>query len=289
MTAAGPPEGAPVAEVRSLSKEYRALSLAGWRRFLAVDGVSFAAARGEVLGLLGPNGGGKTTTMKCLLGLLRPSGGEARLFGRPPSELAARARVGYLPEESPFPAFLRVEAALAFYGALAGLSRRERRARAGALLDRVGLSEARRKRVGELSKGMLRRFGLAQALIGDPELLVLDEPTSGLDPLGVRDFRALVREQRARGKTVIVSSHQLADMEQICDRVALLHRGRLVAEGPVADLLAREGLPPPRPSGLETFFFRAIEEKAELGPGGGCGQAGARAGGAAGPGAGHAR
>jgi ABC-2 type transport system ATP-binding protein len=249
---------AAVAEVRGLSKEYRSFFCR--RRFLAVSGVSFAAREGEILGLLGPNGGGKTTTMKCLLGLLRPTAGTIALFGRPPADLAARARIGYLPEESPFPGFLRLEAALDFYGALARVPRRERRTRVPSLLERVGLLDARRRRVSELSKGMLRRFGLAQALIGEPDLLVLDEPTSGLDPIGTRDFRALLLERRARGKAAIVSSHQLADMEQVCDRVVLLHRGRLVAEGPLGALLRREGLSEPRPSALETFFFRAVED-----------------------------
>lgn len=246
-----------VVEVAGLVKEYR--SLLGRRRFLAVAGVSFGAARGEVVGLLGPNGSGKTTTLKCLLGLLRPSAGTVRLFGRPPADPAARARLGYLPEESPFPAFLRLDAALDFYARLAGVPRRERRARGAALLERVGLGEARRKKIAELSKGMLRRFGLAQALVGEPDLLVLDEPTSGLDPLGTRDLRALILEQRARGRTALISSHALAEMEQVCDRVALLHRGTLIADGPVAALLEREGLPEPAPSALERFFFRKVE------------------------------
>jgi ABC-2 type transport system ATP-binding protein len=258
MAVPGGDPGESVVEVAGLVKEYR--SLFGRRRHRAVDGVSFAAGRGEVLGLLGPNGSGKTTTMKCLLGLLRPSAGAVRIFGRPPADLAVRARLGYLPEESPFPSFLRLDAALDFYARLARVPRRERRARVGALLERVGLGDARRRRISELSKGMLRRFGLAQALVGEPELLVLDEPTAGLDPLGTRDFRALLREQRARGATVVVSSHELAEVEQVCDRVALLHRGRLVAEGRLDALLAREGLPEPRASALETFFFRALGE-----------------------------
>ena len=247
MGSLSPPR--PVVEVCDLVKDYRrAFSR---RRFRAVDGVSLAAGPGEVLGLIGPNGGGKTTILKCLLGLLRPTSGVVRLFGLSPEEPEARARLGYLPEESPFPRVLNVEEALAFYACLAGIGRRERRVEVPRLIERVGLREARKRRIAELSKGMARRFGLAQALVGDPELIVLDEPTSGLDPLGTREFCALVAEERLRGRTVLFSSHRIADTERTCDRVALIHRGRLVAHGPIQAIAGADG--------LEAFFFRSIE------------------------------
>jgi ABC-2 type transport system ATP-binding protein len=248
-------------EVAGLRKEYRRLF--GLRRHLAVDGVSLSVPAGAITAIVGPNGGGKTTTIKCILGLLRPSAGEVRIFGRPPTDLAARARLGYLPEESPFPAFLKVGAALRFYAELARVPRAERGRRADDLLERVGLGDARARRVGELSKGMLRRFGLAQALVGRPDLLVLDEPTSGLDPFGVRDFRAIVDEERRRGAAVLLSSHLLADVEKVCDRVILFHGGRVLAQGALAELLggrngeARES--------LESFFFRTVEGSAKGG------------------------
>ncbi len=243
-------ESEPPVAVRGLVKEYRRWF--GLRRRLAVDGVSFTAPPASVTAIVGPNGGGKSTTMKCLLGLLRPTRGDVRLFGRPPSDLAARARLGYLPEESPFPPFLRLEAALRFYAELGKVPRAERGARAGELLERVGLAWARGARVGELSKGMLRRFGLAQALVARPEVLVLDEPTSGLDPFGVRDFRAIVEAERARGTAVLLSSHLLADVEKVADRVVLFHRGKILADGALAEVTDGAG-------GLEAAFFRAVE------------------------------
>jgi ABC-2 type transport system ATP-binding protein len=254
-------EDAPPVSVEGLEKEYR--SLLGRRRHLAVRGVGFEVPRGSVTALVGPNGGGKTTTLKCLLGLLRPSAGRVAIFGRPPTDPSARARLGYCPEESPFPGFLGLDAALGFFAELAGVPRRERAARCGALLERVGLLAARARRIRELSKGMLRRFGIAQALVGAPDLLVLDEPTSGLDPLGVRDVRAILDEERRRGAAVLLSSHLLADVEKIADRLLLMHEGRLVARGTLDELLG-----PPREEGggraepLERFFFRRVEEGA---------------------------
>jgi len=244
----------PAISVSALVKEYR--RFLGLRRFRAVDSVSFAVPRGSVTALLGPNGSGKTTTLKCILGLLRPTAGEVRLLGRPPRDPEARARLGYLPEESPFPSFMKLEPALAFYAELGRVPRRERRPRAAALLEQVGLGTARDRRIGELSKGMLRRFGLAQALIARPDVLVLDEPTSGLDPFGLRDFREILEAERARGTAVLVSSHLLADVERTCDRVVLLSAGRVRAEGPLPELLAASG---GAREPLETFFFRTID------------------------------
>ncbi len=249
---ASPPDAAPPAiRIAGLVKEYR--SWLGRRRVRALDGITFHVPRGEVVGLLGPNGGGKTTTLKCLLGFLRPTAGEVEVLGRPPTDLAARARLGFLPEESPFPGFLRLEAGLDFFGALARVPRRERRERIPRLLERVGLADARRRRLDELSKGMARRFGIAQALIGEPELLILDEPTSGLDPLGMRDFGRLLAELRAAGLTVLLSSHQLGQVETVCDRAAVLHRGKLLAFDPVPAIVAASG-----EKTLEAAFLRLV-------------------------------
>jgi len=254
------PHATPIA-VRDLVKEYRPLlgGLLGGRRHTAVRGVSFEVPRGAITAIVGPNGGGKTTTIKCLLGLLRPSAGEVRLFGRPPWDPAARARLGYCPEESPFPGFLALGPALRFFAELAGVPRAERARRADALLERVGLGDARARRISELSKGMLRRFGIAQALVGAPDLLILDEPTSGLDPFGVRDVRALLDEERARGTAVLLSSHLLADIEKVADRLLLLHRGALVAEGTLDALLGPKGPDGARRESLERFFFQTVD------------------------------
>jgi ABC-2 type transport system ATP-binding protein len=262
--------GGAAIRVSGLVKDY--CSLFGLRRHRALDGISFAVERGEVVGLVGPNGGGKSTTMKCLLGFLRPTRGEIAVLGHPPGHLAARRDTGYLPEESPFPGVLTGASGLDFYGALAGLARRDRRERAAWLLERVGLAGAARQRLATYSKGMLRRFGLAQAVLAEPALLILDEPTSGLDPLGARELRGLIAEERARGASVLLSSHHLSELEHICDRVVLLHRGAIALEGRLQDLLPGRGAVGPaadraagaealdgrEPRTLEELFFAAI-------------------------------
>lgn len=226
----------PVFEASGLRKVFR--DFWGRPRTVAVDGVSLRAAPGEVVGLLGPNGSGKSTTIKMLLGLLRPSAGSVRLFGRDPREPAARARVGYLPELSNLHKFLTPRETLAYYAGLFDLPAAVRRERIGALLERVGLGGAGADRpVGEFSKGMARRVGLAQALINDPEFVVLDEPTSGLDPIGRREVKDLVLELGRSGKTVLLSSHLLSEVADVCSRVAILADGRVRAEGRLADLL----------------------------------------------------
>ena len=226
----------PVLEADGLRKVFR--DFWGRPRTVAVDGLSLRAAPGEVVGLLGPNGSGKSTTIKMLLGLLRPSAGRARLFGRDPRDPAARARVGYLPELSNLHRFLTPRETLAYYAGLFDMPAAVRRKRIGALLERVGLGGKGADRpVGEFSKGMARRVGLAQALLNDPELVVLDEPTSGLDPIGRREVKDLIIDLGRMGKTVLLSSHLLAEVSDVCSRVAILAGGRVRAEGRLADLL----------------------------------------------------
>jgi ABC-2 type transport system ATP-binding protein len=230
-------EAVPALEARELSKIYR--DFWGRPRVLALDSLNLAVRRGEVFGLLGPNGSGKTTSAKLFLGLLWPSGGQARLLGASPWDVEVKSRVGYLPEESYFYKFLSARETVEFYARLFGMPRAARRSRAAELLAQVGLSGAADRRLSEYSKGMLRRVGLAQALVNDPELVVLDEPTSGLDPVGTRQVKDLVLELRRRGRTVVLNSHLLADMEDVCDRVAILHAGKLCRMGALDELLER--------------------------------------------------
>jgi ABC-2 type transport system ATP-binding protein len=203
---------------------------------VAVDGLSLDVEQGEVFGFLGPNGAGKTTTVKMLLGLVRPTAGQASVLGQPPGEPAAMRRVGFLPEHFRFPAWLTAEGLLDSHGRLYGLTRDERTERIPALLQRVGLGERARSRIGEFSKGMSQRLGLAQALIGDPELVFLDEPTSGLDPLGRRLVRDIIRGLGERGVTVFLNSHLLGEVEATCHRVAIINRGRVVRMGSQLEL-----------------------------------------------------
>lgn len=211
----------------------------GRPRVQALHPLSLQVARGQVYGLLGPNGSGKTTTIKLLLGLLQPSGGNAFVFGRNPGDRAAQHRLGYLPEETYLYRFLNAPETLAFYGRLFGLDAKTLRQRSDRLIEQVGLGHARNRRLGEYSKGMARRLGLAQALINDPDLVILDEPTSGLDPLGTAEVKDLIVSLKEQGKTVLLCSHLLADVEDVCDRIAILYRGRLCEEGAVDDLLVR--------------------------------------------------
>ena len=204
----------------------------------AVEGIDFDVKRGEVFGLLGPNGSGKSTTVKMLLGLLYPSGGRISVFGHSPRHVQTKSRIGYLPEESYLYRYLNSEETVDFFGSLFHIDSKERRVRAEQLIEMVGLENARRRHVGEFSKGMQRRIGLAQALINDPDLIVLDEPTSGLDPLGCREIKDLILTLAERGKTVILSSHLLADVEDVCDRAMILYGGRVQAIGTMKELLS---------------------------------------------------
>ena len=205
----------------------------------AVDEMDLEVHRGEVFGLLGPNGSGKSTTVKMLLGLLYPTRGRLSVFGESPRVVKIKARIGYLPEESYLYRYLDSNETLDFFGRLFDLEGPTRTERIEQLLDMVGLTQARRRRVGEFSKGMSRRIGIAQALINDPDLIILDEPTSGLDPLGCREVKELIQNLSRRGKTVLLSSHLLSDVEDVCDRVAILYNRHIQAQGPIKELLAR--------------------------------------------------
>jgi ABC-2 type transport system ATP-binding protein len=206
-------------------------------RNVAVDHLTLTVPRGEIFGYLGPNGAGKTTSVKMLLGLVRPSGGQARLLGRPLGDLAARRAIGFLPEQFRFHEWLKAGEFLDFHGQLYGLPPAERRRRIPEVLALVGLESRMHDRLRTFSKGMLQRVGLAQALINDPELVFLDEPTSALDPLGRRDVRDLIRTLKARGTTVFLNSHLLTEVEMVCDRVAFVHRGRVAHLSPIDELL----------------------------------------------------
>jgi ABC-2 type transport system ATP-binding protein len=222
--------------VRGLTKVFK--DFWGRPKARAVDNVDFEVRRGEVFGLLGPNGSGKSTTVKMLLGLLNPTRGHIEVFGKSPRHVLTKQRIGYLPEESYLYRFLDSEETLDFFGNLFSLRPEERKQRAEQLLEMVGLNAARLRAVGEFSKGMQRRIGLAQALINDPDLVILDEPTSGLDPIGCREVKDLILALARRGKTVILSSHLLSDVEDVCDRVVIYYGGRIQAQGTLKELLS---------------------------------------------------
>ena len=227
---------AAVLEVQDLRKEFVSGFLR--RRTVAVDGISFSVEPGEVFGFLGPNGAGKTTTMKMLMGLIHPTSGKATILGSEVGDLEAKRRIGYLPENPYFYDYLSATEYLHMIGRIYGLDRAARAKRADELLERVGLAMAKKRAMRSYSKGMLQRVGLAQALVGDPELVVLDEPMSGLDPIGRREVRELIEELRDRGKTVFFSTHILADANLLCDRVAIIVKGKLRDVGLLGELLS---------------------------------------------------
>lgn len=230
----------PAVETQHLTKHFKDF----WQRIsvTAVRDVSIRVPAGSIFGLLGPNGSGKTTTLKLLTGLLNPSEGCVTILGGSPRQKATRRRLGYLPETDGLYGYLSARENLLFYAGLFGLSRKDARRRANELLETTGLTKAAERPVGEFSKGMKRRIGLAQALLNQPDLLILDEPTAGLDPAGCRHIKALLRTMAAAGKTVIVSSHLLADIEDICDAVCILHSGRVIASGPLCEMLEKRDL-----------------------------------------------
>jgi ABC-2 type transport system ATP-binding protein len=228
--------GEVVISVRGLTKVFK--DFWGRPKARAVDNVDFEVRRGEVFGLLGPNGSGKSTTVKLLLGLLHPTKGRIEVFGHSPRHVATKSRIGYLPEESYLYRYLNSRETLDFFGNLFELSAADRRKRSEQLLEMVGLSQAHLRAVGEFSKGMQRRIGLAQALINDPDLVILDEPTSGLDPIGCREVKDLIVALARRGKTVILSSHLLSDVEDVCNRVVIYYGGKIHAMGTLKELLA---------------------------------------------------
>jgi len=234
---ANPKSDEIVVSIRGLTKVFK--DFWGRPKARAVDNVDFDVRRGEVFGLLGPNGSGKSTTVKLLLGLLYPTKGHIEVFGHSPRHVQTKSRIGYLPEESYLYRYLNSRETLDFFGNLFHLDKNDRNSRAEQLLEMVGLSQTRTRAVGEFSKGMQRRIGLAQALINDPDLVILDEPTSGLDPIGCREIKDLIVALARRGKTVILSSHLLADVEDVCDRVVIYYGGRVQAMGTLQDLLAK--------------------------------------------------
>ncbi|MEM8946406.1 MAG: ABC transporter ATP-binding protein [Planctomycetota bacterium] len=237
-----------VVQTRSLSKVYR--DFWGRQKVRALKALDLEVHRGEVFGLLGPNGSGKTTTIKLLLGLLFPTSGEALIFGKNSTDVGKNERLGYLPEESYLYRFLNAEETLDFYARLFDMEPAVRQERVDALIKQVGLDKARKRQLQEYSKGMTRRIGLAQALINNPELILLDEPTSGLDPLGTREMKDMILRLKDEGKTVIMCSHLLADVQDVCDRIAILHQGELKELGRVDELLTVADVTQIRATGL---------------------------------------
>jgi ABC-2 type transport system ATP-binding protein len=229
---------APAVEIRNLVKEFKT----SFRRkpLRAVDDVSIRIMPGEVYGLIGPNGSGKSTTMKALLGLVAPSSGQCSIYGRDSLKVDSRDEVGFLPENPYFYKHLSGAETLRFYGKLCGLGGRKLEDRVGELLALVDLEGARDRRLGGYSKGMLQRIGLAQALVQEPRLVILDEPTAGVDPLGSRQIRDLILKLRERGITVFLCSHLLEQVQEVCDRVGIIFRGKMVREGKLEDLIAIE-------------------------------------------------
>lgn len=245
------PPGEVIIELRDVRKEYPT----GWGgSILALDNVSFEVYRGEIFGLVGPNGSGKTTTLKLILGLIFPTAGEIKVFGSSPLDIEVKNRIGFLPDGPYFYDFLNADELLDFYGRLFGYGKAERRERIEELLDLVGMKRFRRMPLRNYSKGMMQRIGLAQALINDPDLLLLDEPTTGIDPIGAHDIKQLMLKLREQGKTIFLCSHLLADVQMICDRVVILNLGRVVRKGTVKELL--------EPTSVTEIVARNVNEEA---------------------------
>ena len=234
----------PTFELRSVTKTYGARD--------AVCGLDLQLEEGHTLGLLGPNGAGKTTTLRLLLGFCQPTEGDVWLRGRDPLDPGSRLQLGYLPEQLSLPGAMTVERLLRFHASLAGVETSAQNEQVYEILDRVGLADRTRDRIENLSKGLRQRVGFAQALLGNPSLLLLDEPTSGLDPIGIRDARGWIDDMRSRGCAVLISSHVLSEVEQLCDQVAILHEGRLAASGAMTEVL-RPG------ETLEDAFVRVVQ------------------------------
>jgi ABC-2 type transport system ATP-binding protein len=224
-----------VIETHNLTKVYR--DFWGRQKVRALKALDLEVRRGEIFGLLGPNGSGKSTTIKLLLGLLFPTSGRALVFDKDATDVRKNDRIGYLPEESYLYKFLNAEETLDFYGRLFNMTSGERRKRVDELIDQVKLNWARKRQLKEYSKGMTRRIGLAQALINDPDLILLDEPTTGLDPIGTREMKDLILQLKDEGKTVLLCSHLLPDIQDVCDRIAILHQGELKELGRIDQLL----------------------------------------------------
>ncbi|TVQ61123.1 MAG: ATP-binding cassette domain-containing protein [Phycisphaerales bacterium] len=255
----GDPKGnaRPVVACQRLTKTFKDFWMRDRAR--AVDGVDFEIRPREIFGLLGPNGSGKSTTIKMILGLLRPTSGRLAVFGKPANDVSIKKRIGYLPEESYLYPFLNARETLDYYAKLFEIDARTRTRRIDELLDMVGLTAAQHRPVREYSKGMQRRIGLAQALINDPDLLILDEPTTGLDPLGTRQVKDLILELGRRGKTVLLSSHLLADVEDCVDRMVILYGGKIRSAGNASELLVRQGRTTIETEDLDDATIAAID------------------------------
>ena len=247
-----------VLEVLELTKVFK--DFWGRRSVKAVNALNFDIRQGEVFGLLGPNGSGKTTCVRIVLGLLFPTAGAVRLFGKSPRNVDVKKRIGYMPEDSHLYPYLNAEETLDFYGRIFKIPGPERARRVSALIDMVGLRRARRRPVGQYSKGMARRIGLAQALINDPDFIILDEPTTGLDPIGTHEIKELICTLRERGKTVLLCSHLLSDVEEICDRVAILYGGKRRAIGGVEELLTAHDVTQIRAPRLDEATVQKVVE-----------------------------
>lgn len=243
---------AAVIETDRLTKVFK--DFWGRPKIKALDSLSIRVEKGEVFGLIGPNGSGKTTTFKMLLGLLFPTSGTATLLGKPPTDVSVKARLGFLPEESYLYRFLNADETLDFFGRLFNLDRATRKKRTDELIETFGLGAARKRPLREYSKGMVRRVSFAQTLINDPEVIILDEPTSGLDPISSRQMKDLILDLKRKGKTILLSSHLLADVQDICDRLAILYQGQVRKYGAVRDILVlRDSV---------TMTFKELSEEA---------------------------
>lgn len=243
----------PVIRVEDLVVEYATRGALAVR---AVDGISFQVASGECVGFIGPNGAGKSSTIKCLMGFLFPKSGSVEVFGRPAGTVESKLRIGYLPEVTVYYPFLKGEELLRLYGGLHRVSRDALKKRVPEILDRVGLgAEAGRRLIRTYSKGMQQRLGIAQALIAEPDCLIFDELNSGLDPVGRHDLRRVLLDLKAQGATIFFSSHELHEVEALCDRVVAIHRGRVLFDMPTSELVAASG-----DAGIEEYFMQQLQE-----------------------------
>ncbi|MEC7565200.1 MAG: ABC transporter ATP-binding protein [Planctomycetota bacterium] len=258
MSTSAEQRGEVIIETRNLTKTYK--DFWGRSKVHALKALDMEVRRGEIFGLLGPNGSGKSTTIKLLLGLLFPTSGEALVFGKDSADVSKNERIGYLPEESYLYKFLNAEETLDFYGRLFNMSAGRRKRRIRDLIKLIDLDWAKRRQLKEYSKGMTRRIGLAQALINDPELIVLDEPTTGLDPIGTREMKDLIVRLRDQGKTILMCSHLLADVQDVCDRIAILHQGELKELGAVQNLLSVQDITQIQAKNLKPETEQAIRE-----------------------------
>ncbi len=248
----------PAIRIQGLTKDF-SVGMRGVK-LRAVDDLNLEIGDNEIFGLLGPNGSGKSTTIKIILGLLEASAGTCEIYGKPSKTVSARHSVGFLPEAPYFYRYLSGRELVRFYARVCGVSRARINEQVDSVIELVGMGEAAHRRVGTYSKGMLQRIGLAQALVHDPQLVILDEPTAGVDPLGSAAIADIVRELKRRGKTVLLSSHLLAQIEGLCDRVAILHRGKLVREGRIDDLVQEKGLESLVVEGLGPEARAAVEK-----------------------------